>query len=145
MTDNMHDIDPAALAAEADAIAAEVPAETAPGEAPAAPPADPAAQVEAWGSICDGAVQLLDVFVCPAWVLEAREKAALAEALAPVLNDLFPGGLGNERWAPYFRLAMVASGVAFSRFDRDAGKFKPLRLPPPKPTKEPVRDDRPAA
>jgi hypothetical protein len=123
-------VDSDELAAEAERV--ELP----PGE-PAAPAGEGAAPVfqlveepppAAWAEITPGIVEAVDLFVCPAWELTAPEKSALADALAPALDQAFPGGIGDERWAPYFRLLIVAGGIVAMRFDRNAGKLKPLRV-----------------
>lgn len=135
MTDqtNQVEIDQAELERELDQI--HVPDSSTPGvvDGPSgaslegAPPAA-AGQVSAsWAPVSPAIVQLVDLFVCPAWKLTQQERDALAEALAPALDQLFPGGLGDERWAPYARLAMIAGGIVLSRFDRETGKLAPLR------------------
>lgn len=138
---------PDPLAMEADAIVATLeppPPLGTPEPAPA--PAD----AESWPLIAEGAVSVADVLVCPGWNLTDAEKAALRDALAPVLADLFPDGLGNSRWAPYMRLAMVGTAVVASRIDPATGKLPPLRkrLAPatrtaagPAPTADPMPAD----
>jgi hypothetical protein len=142
---NTVDVDAAALTAEADSIAAaaapapalnaDVSAQSAPGAANS----EAAPGGASWLPVCPGVVQVLDTFVCPNWKLTTDEKHALAESLAPVLDDLFPGGLGSARWAPYARLAMICGGVVVMRVDRETGKLPPLRIAPPK--KEPATVD----
>ncbi len=129
--ENEVEVDQDAIAAEVAAV--ELPPDTSPpgagigGEAgvPGAPAlVEPAAS---WIHVTPAIVSGLDLFVCPAWQLTGDEKTALADALAPALDQLFPGGLGAERWAPYFRLLVVAGGIVVLRYDRDTGKLKPLR------------------
>lgn len=122
---NRVEVDEARIAAEMAAAANTAP-ELATGEAPAAqgaPVTDPAAppRESSWAPICPAVVTVLDTFVMPNWQLTADEKAGLGEALAPVLDDLFPGGLGSERWAPYFRLLAVCGGIVLTRYDREKG------------------------
>lgn len=130
---NELDVDQEALAAEAAAIVPPedlVPPgptdqEPAPGADQELAPGEPAPS--SWAPVTPSIVALVDKLVCPAWELTAAEKLELAEALAPVLDQVFPGGLGSERWAPYVRLAFVAAGITLARYDGDRGKFRPLR------------------
>jgi hypothetical protein len=137
---NTVDVDAAALTAEADSIAAAAApalnADTSAQSASDAANTEAAPAGASWLPVCPGVVQVLDTFVCPNWKLTTDEKHALAESLAPVLDDLFPGGLGSARWAPYARLAMICGGVVLMRVDRETGKLPPLRIAPPK--KEPA-------
>lgn len=128
---NELDVDQDQLAAEAAAIPVpdDAPAPGAPDQ-PAAPgvelePGAPAPS--AWAPVTPSIVALLDKLACPAWELTADEKNELAESLAPVLDQVFPGGLGSERWAPYVRLVFVAAGITLARYDAERGKFRPLR------------------
>lgn len=133
--ENELDIDQTAIAAEAEAV--PLPDHSMPGieEGGAGAPTTsdaPAPMPEAaqsWSSITPGLVVMLDVGLCPNWQLTDQEKHELDGALAATLDQLFPGGIGNERWAPYFRLLAVAVGIAGARFDTDAMRFKPLRKP----------------
>lgn len=115
-------------------IAAEMAAAVEASDAGAQPGAPVAAEEGApapstWAPMCPGVVAVLDTFVVPNWQLKPEEKDGLAEALAPVLDDLFPGGLGSERWAPYFRLLAVAGGIVLTRWDREKG-LPPLHAEP---------------
>lgn len=122
---NAHDIDPAALAAEADAVPLpELGPDLGAGQEAAAPPPSP------WASMTPGFVEALAVVVLPSWGLAAEEKAAVADALAPVLDDIFPGGLGAERWAPYLRLVLVGASVAAAHRDPETGRWPPLFVRP---------------
>lgn len=129
--ENELEVDHAALATEAERV--ELPTDTsAPGaDAPAggdAPGATiPPAASESWSAVTPGLIVVLDLVVCPNWELTDDEKTEFGAALVPVLHRLFPGGLGDERWAPYFRLAAVTLAIAASRFDREKFRFKPLR------------------
>jgi hypothetical protein len=113
----------AAVADAADAENTGIPVSSSAAAAGAAEPVP-----SSWAPICPAVVQVLDLFVCPNWKLREEERTALEESLAPVLDDLFPGGVGDARWAPYFRLAFVVGGVALSRLDRETGRFPPLRV-----------------
>ncbi len=130
-TGNELDVDQEQLAAEAAAL--EVPTDATPPPGGAAPGPDTAAgQIDqappsSWAPVTPSIVALLDKLVCPAWELKADEKLELADALAPVLDQVFPGGLGSERWAPYVRLAFVSAGITLARYDGERGKFQPLR------------------
>jgi hypothetical protein len=137
---NTVDVDAAALTAEADSIAAaaspapefnaDKPAQSESGAVTSNGAAAPGNA--SWLPVCPGVVQVFDTFICPNWELTTDEKNALAESLAPVLDDLFPGGLGSERWAPYARFALICAGVVVMRVDRETGKLPPLRIAPPK-------------
>lgn len=129
-TGNELEVGQETLAAEAEGIALpggaelEQPTSAAPGtELAPAPPAS-------WAPITPAIVEGVDLFVCPAWELTADEKRALADALAPALDQLFPGGIGDERWAPYFRVLVVAGGIVALRYDRKSGKLRPLKSKP---------------
>lgn len=128
--ENELEVDHDQLAGEAAAI--ELPADSAaPGGAAPAPAAAPATieqgePAASWSSVTPGLVVALDLAVCPNWKLSDDEKHELAAALAPVFDQLFPGGIGNERHAPYFRLLAVVLAIAGPRFDRESFRFKPL-------------------
>jgi len=112
--------------------------------------ASPGAEApSSWAPITPGIISGIDLFVCPAWELTDQEKNALSDALAPALDQAFPGGLGDEKYAPWFRLLIVAGGVAAMRYDRERGRLKPLRVkaakgansaapPSPNPDAEPA-------
>lgn len=126
------EVDHADLAAQAEHIELP-PDETAAPEAPGAAIAGvPATQVSPqrapWSALCPGIVSALDLLVCPAWELTDAEKAALADSLGPALDQLFPGGLGDERWAPYFRVLLIAGGIVALRYDPRRRTLKPLLL-----------------
>lgn len=121
---NRVEVDEARIVAEMEAAAARgdgaidaAAPEAGPVDAPV--PAEPPPST--WAPICPGAVVVLDTFVMPNWKLTGEEKEALSESLAAVLDDLFPGGIGSERWAPYFRLAFVAGGIVLTRWNREEG------------------------
>lgn len=132
MPDNEHDVDHARLADEAGAVPlppgsdAAPPASSGPelGPEPAGELVDAPASTS-WASSTPTVVFLIDRFVCPNWELTDKERDDLAIAMTPVLDDLFPGGLGSEKWAPYFRLVGVAGAIALDRVHD--GKMKPLR------------------
>lgn len=102
------------------AAAGAAPEQATGAEAQAAP-VEGEPQPSSWAPICPAVVFALDVFGMPNWKLKPEEKTALQECLAPVLDDLFPGGLGSERWAPYFRLLAVCGGIVLVRFDPEKG------------------------
>lgn len=129
---NRVEVDEARIAAEMEAAAARGESETsaaAPGTAPDDAPVTAEPQPSTWAPICPGVVSVVDTFVMPNWKLTAEEKDTLTEALAPVLDDLFPGGIGSERWAPYFRLVFVCGGIVMTRWNRDEG-LPPLHAEP---------------
>jgi hypothetical protein len=86
-----------------------------------------AAPAESWAPVVAGMMGLADV-IAPNWELQPAEKDAFADALSPILDQLFPGGFGNERWAPYVRLLAVSAGIVMVRVEN--GQLKPLRAPP---------------
>lgn len=134
IANNELDVDNDELAAEAAAVPlpsdstpqSDVDGAAASGQPDAAGTPAPAS----WAPLTPPIFEAVDLFVCPAWKLTAQEKAALADALAPVLDRLFPGGVSDERWAPYFRLLLVAGGVVAMRYDRTTGKLQPMRAKP---------------
>lgn len=131
--ENELEVDHAALAADAAAVPlpenldAPGAAAEAGGDAPGADMAPPAS----WAPLTPGLVSAVDLFVCPNWDLQDAEKLELAAALAAVLDQVFPGGLGDERWAPYLRLLIIAGGIVAARYDPDAGRISPLRKKKP--------------
>lgn len=127
---NTLDIDHDVLTAEAEMALGGRPL---PGNAPGAFTAgavDNAPPVESWAPVVAGFMGLADV-IAPNWELQDAEKGAFADAVTPILDNLFPGGLGNERWAPYVRLVAVTAGIVMVRVEN--GKLRPLRAPPPPP------------
>lgn len=78
-----------------------------------------------WSDIMPGLITLLSFAVFPQWAFSAEEQAELSKASAEVLEQVFPGGMGNKRWAPWIRLGLVSSGVVLARFHPDDG-FPPL-------------------
>lgn len=135
---NRVEVDPVQLDREADAILQSIPApEPAPGAAAAPDTAVAAAPGEAeWIQISPGIVAAIDILLIPQWGVTEPEKEALSKALADVLEAAFPGGLGDERYAPYIRLSLVSFGIAMARRDPKTGKlppFGPKREAPPAP------------
>lgn len=127
---NTLDIDHEALSLEAEmALGGRPTPASAPGGFGATPDAN-AAPGESWAPVVAGFMGLADV-VAPNWELQEPEKAAFADALTPILDQLFPGGFGNERWAPYVRLVAVTAGIVMVRVEN--GRLRPLRAPPPPP------------
>lgn len=131
MPDNDVNVDNDALAAEAAGIPLPPDATPAGGAAPGpetAPAAiDQAPQPSSWASSTPMLVFLIDRLAVPNWKLTDQEKGDLGDALAPVLDDLFPGGMGSEKWAPYFRLLAVGASITLARVHD--GKLTPLRAP----------------
>lgn len=134
MGTNQHEVDQDRIDAELEAVA--VPdsppgaSQVGPGPSGAGAPSDAgqlAPAPSSWAPATPMLVLALDRGVCPNWKLSADEKRELEEALAAVLDQLFPGGMGDERWAPYIRLVAVAGGIAAARFHE--GRFTPLRAP----------------
>ena len=127
--ENQHDLDLAALAREADAVplpdTAELVAATGSSDEPGSP-GEPAPSAS-WAPITPGIVAGVDLFVCPGWKLTDAEKTALADALTPALDQAFPGGLGDEKYASWVRLLIVTGGIVALRYDRDTGRLAPLR------------------
>lgn len=129
-------IDVARLEQEAAAIAAT-----------AAPPTDqPIAEISAsadlaeaandeptaavsWGAVTPAIIQVVDTLVLPQWNLQQKEKTELSESIGEILDQLFPGGLANEKWAPYIRLTLVSSAIVLTRVDPETKKLPPLFLP----------------
>lgn len=138
--ENPIDLDPDELAREADRV--DLPPENDAGPAPRFELKGEAPAVSTWAAYTPGVSEVVSILVCPGWHLTDQEKESLADALTPVLEDLFPGGLGDPRWAPYFRLVAVAGGIVLSRYDPEAGRFPPLQEPDDQAEGE--RQERPA-
>lgn len=120
---NTLDIDHAALALEAETA---VNLQRAPGGFGSTEPQPAAAPGESWAPVVAGMMGLADV-IAPNWELQPAEKEAFGDALSPILDQLFPGGFGNEKWAPYVRLLAVSAGIVMLRVEN--GRLKPLRAP----------------
>jgi hypothetical protein len=91
-----------------------------------------------WATITPGIVQAIDLLVIPQWGVTDREKAALIESLTGVLDAAFPGGISDERYAPYIRFSLVTFGVVMAHRDPDKG-FPPLW--PKRSEPEPAPDE----
>jgi hypothetical protein len=79
-----------------------------------------------WNEVTPGLVAAADVLILPQWHLRDEEKTQLADALGSVLDQLFPGGLSDPRWAPYLRLVAVSVAITVTHRDPITGKFPPL-------------------
>ncbi|MCC7328701.1 MAG: hypothetical protein IT484_00930 [Gammaproteobacteria bacterium] len=127
----MHQLDMEQLAAAADRI--ELPPE--PVDPAAAPPAAPQDEGESWAVITPAIAGLMADALVPAWAVTDEQRAAFAGALAPVLDRLFPGGIGAERWAVYLRLLMVGAGIVAAHKGQPTGcrlfSAAPPAAPPP--------------
>lgn len=131
---NTVEIDPPRLDAEADTILREARQ----ADPPAPPVLEPGAPAQApalssWAGITEGGVVLVDIIVLPQWNLTEREKEALTKATADVLEQLFPGGMDDPRWAPWVRLLSVSVAITMVRRDPATGKFPPIGRPAPPP------------
>lgn len=113
------------------------------GQAPAALGPDP---MHAWGSVAQMAVDILvKGVVAPNWTIEDPPRKDLIEAVAGVLNDLMPGGLGAvDSWGPYGKLVFACGAVAMANFDASTMTLKPLRKRPAKPKPADQAPARPA-
>lgn len=139
MSVNPVEVDHQALDLEAERLLQQ-----APQLEPSAPPAADAAPLEApssapssagWSDVTPGIIAAVDILVIPQWGVTDKEKQALTAALTDVLEAAFPGGLDDERYAPYVRFALVSFGVVMAHRDPDKG-FPPLgpkREAPPSP------------
>lgn len=78
-----------------------------------------------WSDITPGLVTLLTFVVFPQWGISAEEQKEVSKAAADVLEQIFPGGMGNKKWAPWIRLGLVSTGVVLARFDPEVG-FPPM-------------------
>ena len=130
---NTLNIDQDELTREAEAAIRTRQAAAAPFPGEDGPPADNGAPGESWAPVVAGFMGLADV-VAPNWELQPPEKNAFADALTPILDQLFPGGFGNERWAPYVRLVAVTAGIVMVRMEN--GRLRPLRAPQAPPPAE---------
>ncbi len=148
MPENQVIVENTELAAEAAAIPLPPGDPAAPG-APSSPgePGDQLAPADqapsSWASSTPMLVFLIERLAVPNWKLTDQEKGDLGDALAPVLDDLFPGGMGSEKWAPYFRLLAVGASITLARVHD--GKLTPLRAPSSDaPAADPDADAKPA-
>lgn len=124
---NPVELDQAALDAEADRLFAESPIEP----ATATGAGDPVPELGhtglgSWNEVTPGLVAAADVLLLPQWNLRDDEKAQLAGALGGVLDQLFPGGMSDPRWAPYMRLAAVTVAIVVTHRDPTTGKLPAL-------------------
>jgi hypothetical protein len=146
---NPVELDTIALDAEADRIFAESPIES----ATATGAGDPVPELGhtglgSWNEVTPGLVAAADVLLLPQWHLADEEKAQLAGALGGVLDQLFPGGMNDPRWAPYLRLAAVSVAIVVTHRDPTTGKLPalgPKRLEKPDAAKDGAGVDRKAA
>lgn len=126
---NPVELDTAALDAEADRLLHDSPPELT-GEAPA--PAGQAGELVSsnglgsWNEVTPGLVAAADVLILPQWQLRDDEKKNLAGALGDVLDQIFPGGMSDARWAPYVRLVAVSIAIVAVRRDPKTGSLPPL-------------------
>lgn len=134
---NVVEVEPRDLDREADNVLRGAPPDSAPGAEPGgAPRDDGSANAEqsggSWAEITPGLVTLATIVVLPQWGITQEEAGHVSKALADVLEQVFPGGMGNSKWAPWIRLAMVSTGVVLARFDAEVG-FPPIGPRRPKP------------
>lgn len=117
---NPVELDTVALDAEADRIFAEAPIDV---PATATPAELGNTGLGSWIEVTPGLVAAADVLLLPQWHLREDEKSQLAGALGGVLDQLFPGGMSDPRWAPYMRLAAVTVAIVVSHRDPTTGKL----------------------
>lgn len=128
---NTVDVDPVALAAEADAIAAaNAPAAIPAPGVPEVPGEPTAAQVEATARGYEaGAVILVAgaarVFA-PAWNITATESQELGRAIALAAAHWFPDGALPPKWMALLNVAAIGVGIVAARQDAD-GRLRPLK------------------
>ncbi len=139
--DNPVELDPAQLAAEADAV--DVPDETPPGAAGEAPPAAPGGeggeltfdQAEALAASYEGAAFVLydqaATIVAPNWQVTRDEKRALAHSTAVALALWFPDQQLPPKYVALLTLAGTFYAITDARRDPATGQLRPLRAPPP--------------
>jgi hypothetical protein len=121
---NPVELDTVVLDAEADRILAESEGVAA---APGGATLDSGALGQgSWTEVTPGLVAAADVLLLPQWNLREDEKAQLADAIGGVLDQLFPGGMSDPRWAPYLRLVAVSVAITVTHRDPITGKFPPL-------------------
>lgn len=85
-----------------------------------------------WTKLMEPIFQVVDTLVLPQWNLREEEKAELSASTGQILDQIFPGGLANEKWAPYVRLVAVSCTVILTRIDPETRKLPPIGLPKPK-------------
>lgn len=128
MSNNKIVIDEAALAAEADAIAATVQADVA-SDAPAVAgvqqEGDQQQGGDSWCVLCAGLVPVVAITVLPQWNLSRDEQNELAQSLGACLDQVLPGGL-NGKYACWVRLIACAGGIAITRAIANGGKLPAL-------------------
>lgn len=128
-------IDPAALAAEADAIVGEHAPEVTPVSAPGvdASPAVPtdAEVLQGYQLITDALVDRGADAIAPAWQITSEEKAAFSGACAKALLLWFP----DQIIPPKYMALLVVAGVGFEivgkRRDPKTGELKPRHYAKP--------------
>lgn len=86
-----------------------------------------------WRIVVEQLVTVSDALVFPQWKLQKEEKEVINESLCAILDQIFPGGIGNEKWAPYIRLVLVSGSIVLTRLDPKTRSLPPLGLPEPEP------------
>jgi hypothetical protein len=124
-------IDPAQLAAEADAIAAaaalDMPAELVP---PPSDPAQPSAEevLQGYRMITFAVLDRGSEIVMPNWRVTHNEKSRLADALSQALVLWFPDQPIPPKYLSLLMIAGVATEIASARRDPETGAFIPMKV-----------------
>lgn len=118
---NEVEIDPAALAAEADAAVGDAPvlADQASPMVEGGPP------VESWGPLVRSLTPTLRIVVFPQWEITDEEAGEVEASLSECLDMAFPGGMSG-RYACWARLLLASAGIVAGRAIQNGGKLPPL-------------------
>ena len=143
--ENLVDIEPAALEAEAAAIELPEPPPTDPNAAPGAPAGEEAAPLEPTlddlrrgaQNFIAGAEFLVNGFsdgLAPNWGVTLDERRQLASSIAMALAAWFPDDHIPVKWLVLLQVAGSAWAIVTTRRDPGSGKIMALRLPKPAAT-----------
>lgn len=142
--DNLVDIEPQNLAAEAASV--EIPAEPAGAPAPATPGAEAApvaaaaaeltmeqlqASVPAWKPGTDLIANTLADVIAPNWRITREERDQVSGAFALALAAWFPDDVIPIKYLVLMNVGASLWNLAASRRDPTTGKFIPMRIAPP--------------
>jgi hypothetical protein len=139
VSNNTVDIDPVALAADAERALAGATMEAAPtGADPAAPAgAVDALTAQSWRPLIEGLTPTVRMTIFAQWSIRPDMEQEFIGSLSQSLDLLFPGGL-DGKWAPFARLLACCAGIVFLNYTANGNKLPPLGLKKPDAEKRPA-------
>ena len=127
---NTVDVDPAALAAEAErAIAGAFEQPAAPAGGPQ-PGAESMPAPQSWRPLIEGLVPTVRLIVFAQWNIAPNLQEEFIASLSQSLDVLFPGGL-EGKYAPFVRLLACSAGITFAAYAANGNTLPPLGLKKP--------------